>query len=349
MLRADVHLQRGDLDLDVALDAREGETVGVVGPNGAGKTTLLRALAGLETPASGRIELDGEVLDDPASGRHVPAEERSVGFVFQDAVLFPHLSVLDNVAFGLRARGYARGDARREAHAWLARLGLADRAGDRPGALSGGQAQRVALARALAPAPRLLLLDEPLASLDAANQVEVRTALASDLSEVAAVRVLVTHDPVDAAVLADRLVVLEGGRVTQSGSPADLAARPRTSYVAQLVGVNLWRGAADGTAVHLSGGGVLVVAEPRVGPVLVTVRPQAVALHRARPEGSPRNTWAGVVETVEPAGDRVRVRLAGPPAVVAEVTQAAVAALGLRPGTPTWVSVKATELEVSPA
>ena len=212
----------------------------------------------------------------------MPTEQRPVGFVFQDYLLFPHLSALENVAFGLRARGLARAEARRRAAAWLERVGLAAHAAARPRALSGGQAQRVALARALVGEPRLLLLDEPLAALDAATRTEVRRDLRRHLASFDGTRLLVTHDPLDAIALADRLVVLEGGRVTQTGSPAEVSGRPRSRYVAELVGVNLYRGRADGASVQLAGGGA---AGRRRRPPRRGVRRRPPPRGRAAPPG----------------------------------------------------------------
>ena len=350
-LTAKVGVELDGFSLDAALTVAAGRTTAVVGANGAGKTTLLRALAGLRALSSGHIELDGTVLDDPESGTYVPPERRPVGVVFQDNVLFPHLDAADNVAFGLRSRGHRRAPARRMAGEWLARVGLAGREGARPAELSGGQAQRVALARALALDPALLLLDEPLAALDATTRNEVRRDLRRHLSSFPGVRVLVTHDPVDAALLADEMVVLDHGRVAQTGTPAEITARPRTRWVAELVGVNLFTGTAgpDGV-VALDGGGALVVADaaPR-GPVCAVVHPRAVTLHHDRPQGSARNAWPGRITAVEPLGERLRIRIDGMPPVVAEVTAGGGRQVGLGDGAPVWISVKATEIAVYPA
>jgi molybdate transport system ATP-binding protein len=348
-LQARVELTLGQLRLDVDLAAATGELLVLLGPNGAGKTTLLRALAGLVPLDAGRVVLDGTVLDDTATGVWVPTERRPIGFVFQDYLLFPHLSALENVAFGLRARGLPRAEARRRAAAWLERVGLAGHAGARPRALSGGQAQRVALARAMVSDPRLLLLDEPLAALDAATRTEVRRDLRRHLASFDGTRLLVTHDPLEAVALADRLVVLEGGRVTQTGTPEQVSARPRSRYVAELVGVNLFRGHAAGGVVALDGGATLVAAGDHHGEVFAAVHPHAVALHRRAPEGTPRNVWAGIADTLDIVGDRVRVRVAGPVSIVAEVTPAAAGELRLADGGPVWASVKATEVTVYPA
>ncbi len=248
----------------------------------------------------------------------------------------------------MRARGTPRREARERAQAWLDRVGLAEHAALRPGALSGGQAQRVALARALATDPGLLLLDEPLAALDAATRLEVRTDLARHLAGYPGTTVLVTHDPVDAMVLADRLLVLEDGRAVQSGTPQEVARAPRTQYVARLVGLNLYRGHASGTSVRLDGGATLATSTPLDGPVLVTFRPSAVALHTDRPQGSARNVWRGRVASLEHHGQVVRIRLDADPPVLADVTTDAVADLGLRTGRDLWAAVKATEISAYP-
>ena len=241
-LELDAGLTLGQLRLEVALEVSPGEVVAVLGPNGAGKTTLLRALAGLVPLKHGAARLDGVTLEAPAEGVRLPPASRPVGLVFQDLLLFPHMSAAGNVAFGLECAGKSRAQARSEAVAWLGRLGLAGLEDARPGELSGGQAQRVALARALARRPRLLLLDEPLSALDAGARAEVRRELRRQLDDFAGVRLLVTHDPLEATALADRLVVLEGGRVAQAGTVAEVTARPRSAYVAALTGLNLLRG-----------------------------------------------------------------------------------------------------------
>ncbi|MGH9137110.1 MAG: ABC transporter ATP-binding protein [Acidimicrobiales bacterium] len=353
MLAASFGLRLGTLDLAADFEVAAAETVALLGPNGAGKTTVLRAVAGLQPVGDGRIALDGVTLDEPGRSTFAATASRPIGVVFQDYLLFPRLSALDNVAFGLRTRGVAKAEARREAAAWLERFGLAEHASARPRALSGGQAQRVALARALVTGPRLLLLDEPLAALDARSRVHVRAELRRHLAGFAGPRLLVTHDPVDAMVLADRVVVLEAGRVTQVGRVADVARHPRSRYVAELVGLNLLHGVTAGPhAVRLESGAELAVADPLPGApaaagvaVAVVVRPQAVALHRREPEGSPRNAWPATVADLEAERDRVRVQLAGPVPLVAEVTPAAVADLALEPGAPVWATVKAVDLQ----
>ena len=349
MLDAHVQMQIGELTIDVQFAAADGETVAVLGPNGAGKTTLLRTLAGLAPLDGGHVTVDGVVLDDPARDVYVVPERRSVGVMFQEYLLFPHLNVLENVAFPLRSRGVNRTEARRRASTWLGRVGLADRERAKPADLSGGQRQRVALARALVAEPAMVLLDEPLAALDIGTRTELRRELRAHLSSFAGVRVLVTHDLLDAVALADRLVVLEQGRVAQEGPVAEVAARPRSRYVAELVGTNLLRGTAHDHTVTLASGGTVVTADAFDGDVYVAIPPHAVSLHRQRPEGSARNVWRGTVQGADLLGDRVRIHVQGDVSLVAEVTAPAVADLGLHDGVEVWATVKATELTTYPA
>jgi molybdate transport system ATP-binding protein len=330
--------------LDITLTAAPGDVLALLGPNGAGKTTALRALAGLTALSDGHLHLDGTALE------RTPPEARPVGVVFQDYLLFPHLTALDNVAFGPRCHGASKAEARAEAAVWLERMGLAEHAGAKPRRLSGGQAQRVALARALATRPRLLLLDEPLAALDARTRLEVRAQLRRHLAEFEAVAVLVTHDPLDAMVLADRLVVVEHGRIVQEGTPADIARHPRTDYIAQLVGLNLYRGRADGHTVHLDAGPALTTTEVLSGPVFVAFPPSAVTLFRDRPTGSSaRNLWHCEVAGLETHGDQIRADLIGELPVAADLTTVAAAELDLHPGAPVWATVKAAQTHAYPA
>jgi molybdate transport system ATP-binding protein len=342
----DAHLvvDRGTFRLDVTLTAAPGEVVALLGPNGAGKTTALRALAGLTPLTSGRLRLDGTRLDAMAP------ESRPVGVVFQDYLLFPHLTALDNVAFGPRCRGASKAEARAQAAEWLDRMGLADHAGVKPRRLSGGQAQRVAVARALATRPRLLLLDEPLAALDARTRLEVRAQLRRHLAEFEAVAVLVTHDPLDAMVLADRLVVVENGHVVQEGTPSHIARHPRTDYIARLVGLNLYRGHAEGHTVRLDTGPAITTTEELSGPAFVAFPPGAVTLYRERPTGSSaRNLWHCEVAGLETHGDQIRADLTGELALTADLTTVAGAELDLHPGAPVWATVKATQTHAYPA
>jgi molybdate transport system ATP-binding protein len=343
-LSARIVVRRGALDLDVAVEIADGEVLAVLGPNGAGKSTLLRVLAGLLRPDGGSVVLDGRETWD--GDRHVPAHRRSLGMVFQDHLLFPHLSVTDNVAFGLRTRGLRKAESRATAQLWLDRVGL-DGLGDRrPGQLSGGQAQRAALARALVGEPRVLLLDEPLSALDARTRLTVRAELRRHLAEFPGSTVLVTHDPVDAMALADRVVVVEDGRVVQEGTPAEVSRHPRTDYVARLVGLSLLPGRGDGSVVRLESGGTVAVAEAADGPVFAAVRPESVALYLTRPDGSPRNVWPATLVGATPHGVTVRCELAGEVPLIADVTDTAFAELGLVPGARVWATVKASEVAV---
>ncbi len=345
---AHIRVTRGSFSLDVELQVADGEMLAVLGPNGSGKTTLLRTLSGLLAIDHGCISIDGKIVDNPATDTFVPPEERAVGVVFQDYLLFEHLSALDNVAFGLRERGAARSAARERARALLTEVGVDVHQAARPSELSGGQAQRVALARALAIQPTLLLLDEPLAALDVQTRVDTRRHLRAVLARFAGTRILVTHDPIDAFTLADRLLIVEQGRLVQQGRTDEVLNNPRTAYVAELAGVNLYRGRADGGEIHV-GSEVIVAADAHAGEVIAIVPPHAVVLHRVRPEGSARNVWPGTIAGIERAGSRVRVRVAGTMSIIAEVTPAAIGALGLIEGSQVWAAVKATEVEVHPA
>ena len=344
-LEAHVGVEIGSLELTAALSVAAGELVAVLGPNGSGKSTLLRCIAGLLPIDSGHVAVDGVTLDDPHDGTFVVPERRPIGMVFQDYLLFPNMTAVENVAFGLRATRVARNQARVAALAWLERVGLSDHAEHRPGQLSGGQAQRVALARALARSPRVLLLDEPLAALDVSVRGELRRDLRRHLDTFDGMTVLVTHDPVDAYALADRVLILESGAITQQGPLTEITTHPRSPYVAELVGLNLVAGVLrDHTLTTETGGAVVTASAIGDGPAYVAVRPQAVALHRHRPEGSARNVWRMVIGDIDVQHDRVRVRLDGDVPLVAEITPAAVTDLAIRPGETIWASVKATEV-----
>ncbi|WP_406325428.1 ABC transporter permease [Streptomyces niveus] len=328
----------------LVLDAEPGTTIAVVGPNGAGKTTLLRALLGLTPRAHAELRLGA--LDVTA----LPPHRRGVAWVPQDGALFPHLSALSNTAYGLRAQGVGRAEARRSAQLWLDRLGVGHLAHRRPAQVSGGQAQRVALARALATNPRLLLLDEPLAALDQTTRARVRHTLRSHLEGFGGVCLMVTHDPVEAVSLADRVLVLDEGRVVQDAPPADVTRRPRSPWVARMLGRNAWPGTATADGLALTDGGLLVVADPPPPGTraLAIIAPEAVSVHRDRPSGSPRNVWPGTVREITSSGSRLRVLITSEqaPDLVAEITPQAAVELGLADGVPVWTSVKATEATV---
>ena len=273
-------------------------------------------------------------------------EDRRIGVVFQDYVLFPHLSVADNVAFGLRARDLRRREVDRRVDEWIDRLDLGNLRDRRPGDLSGGQAQRVALARALITEPELLLLDEPLAALDVTTRAALRRTVADHLDQFAGPRLLITHDPTEAFLLADEIYVIEDGTITQVGTADDIRLRPRTPYAADLAGSNLVSGTASAGIVKTIGHELRVGDTAIAGPVLATIHPRAISLHRTQPEGSPRNTWSTTVSRLEHYGDRVRVQTDAPLPLTAEVTPNAIDALELHVGSAVWVSVKATEISV---
>lgn len=346
-----IEADRGSFEVRAAIEADEGETLALLGPNGSGKTTVVLALAGL-IESAGSIELGGTRIDG------LFPEQRPLGVAFQDGALFPHLSVLANVAFPLRARGGRRREAHQQASATLSRLAPDVRPDALPPTLSGGETQRVALARAIVHRPRLLLLDEPSSGLDIRGRAELRPVLVDTLSSFPGVRVLVTHDPVEAMTLADRVVILERGRVTQAGTFADVRRTPRSRYAAELVGVNLFVGRLepiDGGAGRLiTPEGDVVVGWPEGAPrlpiddVTGTLRPSDVVVHAAPPAlSSARNAWRGSVEDLALYGERVRARISSRPPLVAEVTAGSVQQLGLVRGSEIWISFKAVEVEIT--
>ncbi|NWF27148.1 molybdate ABC transporter permease subunit [Streptomyces sp. PKU-EA00015] len=330
----------------LTLDAEPGTTIAVVGPNGAGKTTLLRALLGLTARSHAALRLGDKDVS------RLPPHRRGVAWVPQDGALFPHLNALANTAYGLRAQGVRRAEARRSAQQWLDRLGVGHLAHRRPAQLSGGQAQRVALARALAARPRLLLLDEPLAALDQTARARVRHTLRMHLDGFGGVCLIVTHDPVEAVSLADRVLVLDGGRALQDAPPAEVTRHPRSPWVARMLGRNAWPGTASAHGLDLAGGGTLVAAEPLPAgtDALAVIAPEAVSVHRERPEGSPRNVWPGTVREITVSGSRLRVLIVSDrvPDLVAEITPQAAVELGIVDGVSVWTSVKATEVTTVP-
>jgi molybdate transport system ATP-binding protein len=338
-LRLDLDVPLRDFTLSLALEAAD-EPVALVGPSGSGKSTVLRAIAGLVRPSRGCIRLGDEVWLDTARGLDRRTEDRAVGYLFQSYALFPHLSVADNVAFGGAAR----------APELMRRLGIAHLAGARPAELSGGERQRVALARALAREPRVLLLDEPTAALDAQTRDEVRAELAGLLRELGLPALVVTHDFAEAATLAGRVGVLVQGRIRQLGSPADLVRAPADPFVARFTGANLLPGhasaGADGlTDVRLDGGTVVRSTDPGAGAVAVAVHPWEVAISRTAPDDSALNHLGGTIAAMVPVGNRVRVTI-GP--LTAEVTAASAARLGLAPGQAAVASFKATGARLVP-
>nr|WP_245346933.1 ABC transporter ATP-binding protein [Arthrobacter stackebrandtii] len=362
-------------NVDVSLHVEPGETVAVMGPNGAGKSSVVQSLAGLLKPDSGRAVLDGTTLFELSGagpGRWLPPHARGVGVLAQEPLLFPHLNVLDNVAFGPRSRGASRRESREAARRWLGEVDAVELARRMPAELSGGQAQRVALARALATEPSLLLLDEPMAALDVNSTPFLRSLLKRVLAGRRAI--IVTHDVLDALMLADRIIVMEGGRIVESGPTAAVLAHPRSSFAASLAGLNVLTGTLSGTTLMMSDGG-RVAGQPAAGPGgtpvgdgfaglhtqglaaeapraeggpegMAAFPPSAVSVFLAPPAGSPRNCFAVVVDQLEPQGGHIRVR-AG--ALAADVSPAAVAELGLAPGAEVFFVVKAAEVRLYPA
>jgi len=349
-LTAELAYRVSNVDLDLRLAVEPGTTHVLLGESGAGKTTALRLLAGLLRPTSGRVVLNDSVYEDTAQRVHVAPERRSVGYVFQQSRLFPHLSALENVAFPLQATGVPSAEAHRRAASWLERLDLAALADRRPAGISGGEAQRVALARALIHEPALLLLDEPLASLDAQTRQGVRQDLQAVLKDRRQATVLVTHDYMDAAVFADQVQVLDHGKVVQEGSVDELVARPRSGYVAELAGMNVLRGEAraiEGGGCEIATAHQLLRASGQVtGPAFVSIAPGHITLHRQHPEGSARNVIAGDVVSLVPLADRVRVTIGGDLRLVAEVTRQSASELQLAPGAHVFASFKASEAQI---
>jgi molybdate transport system ATP-binding protein len=355
MLDARLGKQLGRFALDVAFQAGPGSTTVLVGESGAGKTTALRLLAGLERLDHGFARLDGEPYADAATGWHLPAWRRHVGYVAQDYALFPHLTVYQNVAFGLRASGVHRSRIRQQVEESLELLGIAPLI-DRPAPqLSGGQQQRVALARALVLSPRLLLLDEPLSSLDLQTRRAVRGELRGLLTRLPCITVYVTHSPVEALVFGDQIVVLEAGRVAQAGSRDELLRRPRSPFVAELIGTNLFigrpvpKGPLLAPTIRTAEGEFAIDETAAAGGMFLTVSPREITLSLQLPETSAQNVVLGTVREVipePPAGDRVRVVLDARPPLVVEVTREAVATLGLRQGMRMHAAFKATGVQV---
>jgi molybdate transport system ATP-binding protein len=345
-------LHNGGPRLDLGADLEGPGTLALIGPSGAGKSSLLRALAGLLRPERGRISFGSETWLDTGAGTDVAPEGRGIGFVFQGYALFPHMSAIDNVAYGIRGGG--KRDRRGRAAEMLERLGVAARGGARPSQLSGGERQRVALARALAREPRLLLLDEPLSALDPRTRASAAGELAKVLAEAPVPAVIVTHSFEEAAILGDEIAVLDEGRIVQRGTAAELAARPASGLVGDLAGATVLDGVVSGrreglTVVEVEGGGELAATDRGEGPVSVSVFPWEITLAREAPRGeSAMNHLSGEIVSVTEFGNRARVMLATPQPLVAEITAASVERLGLRGGgraTATW---KATATRLSP-
>jgi len=327
--QVNVPLRTFDLDVSLTVDS----TVALVGPSGAGKSTVLNAIAGLVKPASGRILCDHETWFDGRRRVFVRPEDRRVGLVFQDYALFPHLTVRQNIE-------YAR---RHAADEYLDRFKLRQLEGAKPGSLSGGERQRVALARALAREPEILLLDEPLAALDAHTKVDVRAELQQLLSGLELPTLLVTHDFEDAAALADRVSVIVEGRLRQTGTPGELVARPADPFVASFTGANLLHGRphahGDATGIHLEDGTLITTSDNGDGEVTLAVYPWDITISTTRPDDSAMNVIAGEITAIAELGNRARVTI-GP--VSAEITVDSLHRLGLHTGRHAYASFKAT-------
>ncbi|MGZ8602839.1 MAG: ABC transporter ATP-binding protein [Actinomycetota bacterium] len=347
-LQADLVARRGSFEVDVALDVADGETLALLGPNGAGKSTVVDVLIGTLELAQGTIAIDGERVD------RLPPEQRPIGVCFQDDLLFPRLSALENVAFPLRARKVPKAEARRRAGELLERLAPAVEPGARPSSMSGGERQRVALARALAPEPRLLLLDEPFANVDVSTRPGLRALVREVARSFGGATVLIAHEPLDALTLADRVALLDAGRIMQTGTPEEIRAAPSSRYAADLVGVNLFVGEleplADGAAtLRTPDGAITVSPEGSVAagtPAIASLEPIDVSLHTREPEGSARNVFRGTIGEIAVDGDRARVRIGARPPLTAEVTAGSVDRMGLRMGDEVWASFKAVEVSL---
>jgi molybdate transport system ATP-binding protein len=337
VLRVEASTRLGALDLDVGLTVGAGECVALAGPSGAGKTSILRVAAGLLRPARGVVEADGETWLDTERGIDVPPDRRRCGYVFQDYALFPHLSAWQNVAYPLR--GVSRRERRARATELLERFGLAGHADARPQTLSGGERQRVALARMLARSPEVLLLDEPLSALDARTRASAARELSAVLNDVRVPALLVTHDFAEAAQLGDRVGVIDGGRIIQEGTPTELAATPRSAFVADFTGAVVLSGTARGgrdglTLIDLDGGGEIASTDEGRGRVAASVFPWEIAIEPVaeEPHGSAQNRVVAEVLTVTAVGNRVRLGLAGPQPLAAEITLASARTLELHAG-----------------
>ncbi len=351
-------------EFDVALTVGPAETVAIMGPNGAGKSTLLNVIAGLLHADSGRAELDGRVLFDLAAGRGswTAPHGRGTALLAQEALLFPHLSVLENVAFGPRSAGASKQLARESALRWLQEVDATELQSRRPAELSGGQAQRVAVARALATDPGLLLLDEPMAALDIHAAPLLRRLLKRVLADRRAI--IITHDVLDALMLADRVVILENGRISEQGPTREVLQRPKSRFAAGLAGLNLVTGSITAHGLQsgdVQSGGVhssrlvlygqhddLPGPLPSGQPGVAVFPPSAVSVFLTEAHGSPRNSFAVTITDLEPYGDRIRVRAGEGGQLSADVTPEASADLGLAPGMQVYFVVKAGAVAIYP-
>jgi molybdate transport system ATP-binding protein len=337
-------------NFEVSLRLGPAETIAILGPNGAGKSTLLAIVSGLLRPDTGKATIGEKVLFDLTTEKNLwsAPHTRGTALLAQEALLFPHLSALDNVAFGPRSAGASKTAARETATHWLTEVDAGDLASRRPGQLSGGQAQRVAVARALAADPELLLLDEPMPALDIHAAPLLRRLLKRVLANRRAI--IITHDILDALMLADRVIVLEDGRITEEGPTREVLEKPRSPFAAGLAGLNLMTGTVTEQGLVTAQGQIVAghhddITVPAQDGVAV-FPPSAVSVFLTEEHGSPRNSFPVTIIDLEPHGDQIRVRAAG---LAADITPAASADLGLTPGMTVHFVIKATAIAIHPA
>ncbi len=331
-------------EVDAAIDVAAGGTTALLGPNGAGKSTIVTALGGLQPLTSGFVKLGDRVLEDVSSGVFVRPEDRRIGIVFQHALLFRHLNVLQNIEFGPKSLKRDRNQTREVVEEWIERLELESLTDRKPSQLSGGEIQRVAIARTMATEPELLILDEPLAAIDASARPHVRRLISDFLATFDGPAIVITHDPTEAFLLSESVTILENGVVTDAGPVDAVRLTPKSAYAADLAGVNFVTGQAANGIVTAGAHDIHIADSELVGGVVVTIHPRSISLHTTRPEGSARNVWATTVERIEATRDKVRVLTGDPLQLTAEVTTAGAEAVGLAVGEPIWISIKATEI-----
>lgn len=338
LLDARVILNRDSLTLDVELQLQHGEVIAVLGPNGAGKTSLLHALLGWLELESGWIMVDGEVIDSPDTDSYVPPQHRPFGMVFQDGLLFPHMSVEKNILFGAGKDFNLKPLAESlQANELLAKF---------PSELSAGERQRAAIARSLAARPKVLFLDEPFSALDIQGKRRGRSLLKEALAIGVSGCLMVTHDLVDAFTLADRVMIIEGGKLTQFDVPDRIRLRPGSEWIADLVGWNYYEGIGEGSVVTLPHGTTIFTAQDDLdGPTSISINPASVSIFKSQPSGSPRNSWLSSIQNIEILDGRARVSLVGEIDICADITTAAANELRQSISSEVWVSVKATEVD----
>ena len=338
LLDARVILNRDSLTLDVELQLQHGEVIAVLGPNGTGKTSLLHALLGWLELESGWIMVDGEVIDSPDTDSYVPPQHRPFGMVFQDGLLFPHMSVEKNILFGAGKDFNLKPLAESlQANELLAKF---------PSELSAGERQRAAIARSLAARPKVLFLDEPFSALDIQGKRRGRSLLKEALAIGVSGCLIVTHDLVDAFTLADRVMIIEGGKLTQFDVPDRIRSRPGSEWIADLVGWNYYEGIGEGSVVTLPHGTTIFTAQDDLdGPTSISINPASVSIFKSQPSGSPRNSWLSSIQNIEILDGRARVSLVGEIDICADITTAAANELRQSISSEVWVSVKATEVD----